>query len=291
MNIQTVADKTNLTKRMIRHYEDLGLIQPQRGDNNYRDYSEVDINRLQCVKALRSIGFGLEDIGHILKRENTEEVLRKHLQELLLKQQEIFIYQKTNTDTIKGLLNSKDNIIESLLDRIANAHSPREDGDDSLNKLLKRSRVIHGRIEELDKIANTTKFGPDRDFKISLTLFSEFEEVFKKHTFTKASVCSCDELYTHFLLMTEGGEKFDADFHEIVWMQFATSWQKVSEVFAITFEALTNQMDSLDKLFSPLDLAISMRAENDRGERFQIVIPYSPMHTFLRRKMGVYRLE
>lgn len=82
MNIQAVSSKTDLTKRMIRHYEELGLIKPVRGENTYRDYSEDDINRLLCIRSLKEIGLSLESIGKILREENVEKILRQHLCEL-----------------------------------------------------------------------------------------------------------------------------------------------------------------------------------------------------------------
>ncbi|MBV2168726.1 MAG: MerR family transcriptional regulator [Bdellovibrio sp.] len=45
MNIQTVEKITGLSKRMIRHYEDFGLISPKRGENSYREYTDSDVEQ------------------------------------------------------------------------------------------------------------------------------------------------------------------------------------------------------------------------------------------------------
>ena len=36
MNIGEVAQKTGLPAKTIRYYEDIGLVEPQRGANGYR---------------------------------------------------------------------------------------------------------------------------------------------------------------------------------------------------------------------------------------------------------------
>ena len=43
MNLAKVSALTAVSPRMLRYYEELGLIAPKRGDNNYRSYSEHDI--------------------------------------------------------------------------------------------------------------------------------------------------------------------------------------------------------------------------------------------------------
>ena len=55
MNIQNIVDITGLSKRMIRHYEELGLIKPHRNINNYREYSDSDLTtsvRKQASKVI-----------------------------------------------------------------------------------------------------------------------------------------------------------------------------------------------------------------------------------------------
>ena len=46
-----------LSKKSIRYYEELGLINPKRNVNNdYRVYDEKDINKLKIIKFLRELG-------------------------------------------------------------------------------------------------------------------------------------------------------------------------------------------------------------------------------------------
>jgi DNA-binding transcriptional MerR regulator len=169
MNIQTVEQKTGLTKRMIRHYEEFGLIKPKRDENNYREYSQEDIDHLLCIKAMREVGFSLEEIGKIIKGGRTEDVLRRHLSDLLNQQQESYLIQKERILMIKQLLNSKkDELINNLLDQIASAYSPRikSDDTDDLEDFLRKHHVVHGHIKPIAELEQIAAF----DFKMNLKL-------------------------------------------------------------------------------------------------------------------------
>ena len=52
MNLAKVSALTAVSPRMLRYYEELGLIAPKRGDNNYRSYSEHDIKCINKIKIL-----------------------------------------------------------------------------------------------------------------------------------------------------------------------------------------------------------------------------------------------
>jgi MerR family transcriptional regulator, repressor of the yfmOP operon len=70
--IEQVATRTELTKRTLRYYEEVGLLPPTgRTEGNYRLYSEEDIQRLERIKKLRDLlGFSLADIREILHAED-----------------------------------------------------------------------------------------------------------------------------------------------------------------------------------------------------------------------------
>lgn len=69
--IEEVAVKTGLTKRALRYYEDLKLIEPKRTDASYRLYTEEDIENINRIKELReSLGFCLKDVKVIMELGN-----------------------------------------------------------------------------------------------------------------------------------------------------------------------------------------------------------------------------
>lgn len=66
MNLAKVAELTQVSSRMLRYYEDLGLVQPKRTENNYRIYSQKNIEDIQKIKILNDAGMNLKDIHALL---------------------------------------------------------------------------------------------------------------------------------------------------------------------------------------------------------------------------------
>lgn len=67
MNIGAAARASGVSERMIRHYEQIGLIPPAaRRNSGYRDYSDADVHRLHFIANARDLGFGIEEIGALL---------------------------------------------------------------------------------------------------------------------------------------------------------------------------------------------------------------------------------
>ncbi|MBU3217858.1 MerR family transcriptional regulator (plasmid) [Clostridium estertheticum] len=68
MNIKVVSEKTGLTKRAIKYYESEGLISPlKNNDNNYREYTDNDIVKLNLIGALRIIDIPICEIKSLVK--------------------------------------------------------------------------------------------------------------------------------------------------------------------------------------------------------------------------------
>lgn len=67
MNIGQASKASGVSQRMIRHYEEIGLIpKAARRESGYRDYSEADVHRLTFVRRARDLGFSIEEIGQLL---------------------------------------------------------------------------------------------------------------------------------------------------------------------------------------------------------------------------------
>lgn len=67
-SIGQAAAASGISRKMLRYYEDIGLLPPvRRSDSGYRYYSEDDIQRLQFIRRARDMGFSLERIGKLLE--------------------------------------------------------------------------------------------------------------------------------------------------------------------------------------------------------------------------------
>jgi DNA-binding transcriptional MerR regulator len=66
-SVGELADRTGVTVRTLHHYDEIGLLTPTvRTGPGHRRYSAADLRRLHRILALRSFGFALADIGHLL---------------------------------------------------------------------------------------------------------------------------------------------------------------------------------------------------------------------------------
>jgi DNA-binding transcriptional MerR regulator len=67
MQIGEVADRTGLSLRTIRYYEEVGLVRPSsRTQGGFRLYTEPDVARLNLVKRMKPLGFSLEEMRDLL---------------------------------------------------------------------------------------------------------------------------------------------------------------------------------------------------------------------------------
>jgi DNA-binding transcriptional MerR regulator len=85
LRIGEVAKATGMTVRALHHYDEIGLLVPsERSGSGYRLYSDADMGRLYRIRALRSMGFTLGEIGDELLRdgEDPRPALRRHIERI-----------------------------------------------------------------------------------------------------------------------------------------------------------------------------------------------------------------
>ncbi|WP_408095551.1 Cu(I)-responsive transcriptional regulator [Peredibacter sp. HCB2-198] len=98
MNIGELASMSDVNAKMIRRYEENGII-PKAGRSlsGYRQYSEKDVHVLKFVKRARELGFSMKDIKQLLSlwrnksrpSSQVKSLALKHKKELEMKLKEI----------------------------------------------------------------------------------------------------------------------------------------------------------------------------------------------------------
>lgn len=98
MNIGEVSKLANISAKMVRRYEEEGIIpKAKRAESGYRQYSENDVHILRFVKRSRELGFSMKDVKQLIglwrnKNRSSEQVKKiatKHIIELETKLAEI----------------------------------------------------------------------------------------------------------------------------------------------------------------------------------------------------------
>jgi MerR family copper efflux transcriptional regulator len=91
MNIGQAAEASGVSAKMIRHYEEIGLVpKVARTQAGYRLYREADVHVLRFIRRARDLGFSMKEIKDLLglwgnRRRASADVKRlamKHVEEL-----------------------------------------------------------------------------------------------------------------------------------------------------------------------------------------------------------------
>jgi Cu(I)-responsive transcriptional regulator len=71
MNIGAAAKATGISAKMIRYYEDIGLLsKPARSSGGYRTYSTSEIHSLRFIRQARELGFSTQQVAELLSLWN-----------------------------------------------------------------------------------------------------------------------------------------------------------------------------------------------------------------------------
>ncbi len=102
MNIGEAAGAAGVSAKMIRHYEQIGLLPAAaRTESGYRRYGERDVSLLRFIRQSRRLGFSMEQIAELLglwsdrgrAARDVKALAQRHLDELGQKMREIAAMQ------------------------------------------------------------------------------------------------------------------------------------------------------------------------------------------------------
>ena len=66
MKIGELSQRTGVSLRSLRYYEEQGLLQPERSENGYREYSPFAVEQVRTIQLYLRLGLSTEQIAGFL---------------------------------------------------------------------------------------------------------------------------------------------------------------------------------------------------------------------------------
>ena len=116
MKIAKVSDQYGLSSDTLRYYERIGLIPPvHRNESGVRDYSELDLRRVDFIKCMRGAGLPVEVLieymGLVQQGDKTIDARK----EILSEQRDLLVARMQEMQKTLDLLNHKIEVYEDAL--------------------------------------------------------------------------------------------------------------------------------------------------------------------------------
>ncbi|MDQ4051072.1 MAG: MerR family transcriptional regulator [Actinomycetota bacterium] len=68
MQIGEVAERTQLSLRTLRHYDEVGLLRPSaRSEGGFRLYTDDDVEKLLVIRRMKPLGYSLEEMLEVMR--------------------------------------------------------------------------------------------------------------------------------------------------------------------------------------------------------------------------------
>lgn len=116
MKIQEVSEKYALSADTLRYYERVGLIPPvTRTLSGIRDYSELDIRRVEFIKCMRSAGLPIEVLIDYMELVQQGDATIGARKDILKEQREQLIARMSEMKKTLDILNHKIQVYESVM--------------------------------------------------------------------------------------------------------------------------------------------------------------------------------
>jgi DNA-binding transcriptional MerR regulator len=116
MRISEASQQSGISSDTLRYYERIGLIPPvNRNESGIRDYSALDVRRIQLIKCMRSAGLPIEVLieyyGLVQEGDQTKEARKA----ILVEQRTQLTDRMEELQKTLDLLNYKIGVYEDAL--------------------------------------------------------------------------------------------------------------------------------------------------------------------------------
>lgn len=116
MKIAEVSERYGLSTDTLRYYERIGLIPPvNRTASGIRDYSDLDVRRVEFIKCMRSAGLPLEVLIEYMDLVQRGDQTVEARKDILREQRDLLAARITEMQQTLDLLNHKIEVYENRI--------------------------------------------------------------------------------------------------------------------------------------------------------------------------------
>jgi MerR family transcriptional regulator, aldehyde-responsive regulator len=128
MKIAEVSEHTGLSVDTLRYYERVGLLPPvNRSGSGIRDFSELDVRRVEFIKCMRTAGLPIEVLTEYMRLALIGDETFEARKNILEEQRDLLAAQIAEMQKTLDLLNYKINFYEERLLAVEKTLSPMEE--------------------------------------------------------------------------------------------------------------------------------------------------------------------
>lgn len=121
MKISEVSEQCGVSADTLRYYERIGLLPPvNRNPGGTRDYSALDIRRVEFIKCMRSVGLSIEVLIEYFKLAQQGDQTMETRKHILVEQRAKLLARITEMQTTLDFLDYKINVYENAVLRAEN---------------------------------------------------------------------------------------------------------------------------------------------------------------------------
>jgi DNA-binding transcriptional MerR regulator len=116
MKIAEVSQQYDISTDTLRYYERVGLIPPvTRNGSGIRDYTELDLRRVDFIKCMRSAGLPIEVLIEYVGLVQRGDKTIKARKEILIEQRELLVARMKEMQKTLDILDHKIEVYEQAV--------------------------------------------------------------------------------------------------------------------------------------------------------------------------------
>jgi MerR family transcriptional regulator, aldehyde-responsive regulator len=116
MKIAEVSERSGISSDTLRYYERIGLIWPvNRSASGIRDYTDLDLRRVEFIKCMRSVGLPVEVLIEYVALVQQGDQTIEARKEILKEQRDLLAARMSEIQKTLGILDHKIEVYENAL--------------------------------------------------------------------------------------------------------------------------------------------------------------------------------